>query len=273
MTSFESLDIKIDGHVATVTLVGPGRGNTMGPEFWREMPVAFAELGANADVRAIVITGSGGNFSYGLDLGRMLAQWSDALAANATAGPRTRFMHAIRDCQAAMNAVADCRKPVIAAVSGWCVGGGVDLIAACDIRLASADAKFSIREVKLSIVADVGSLQRLSGVIGEGHLRELAYTGKDIDAARAREIGLLNDVHADPDAALAAAQELAAEIAANSPLAVEGVKEALDLPRHRAIEDGLRHASIWSAAFLASDDLTEAVTAFQERRPATFHGR
>ena len=123
--------------------------------------------------------------------------------------------------------MAGCRKPVIAAVSGWCIGGGVDVIAAADIRLASADAKFSIREVKVAIVADLGSLQRLAGIIGEGHLRELAFTGKDIDAARAEKIGLVNDVYPDQDAVLAAARELAADIAANPPLVVQGVKDVL----------------------------------------------
>lgn len=264
-----SLRTDIDGPVATVTLLGPGKGNAMGPDFWRELPEVFAELGADDAVRAIVLTGSGSNFSYGLDLAAMLPQWSEVLSPDAQAGPRTEFMRVIRDMQSAMDAVATCRKPVIAALSGWCVGGGVDLIAACDIRLADPTAMFSIREARLAIVADVGSLQRLAGVIGEGHLRELAYTARDVDAEHALRIGLVNHVYDDVQQA---ARELAAEIAANPPLAVQGTKEALDLPRRRAIEDGLRHASIWSAAFLPSKDLTEAVAAFHERRPAEFAG-
>lgn len=220
-------------------------------------------------MRAIVVTGSGAHFSYGLDLAAMLPHWSEVLSPGAQAGPRMEFLRVIRSMQAAIDAVATCRKPVIAAVSGWCVGGGVDLIAACDIRLADSTAMFSIREARLAIVADVGSLQRLAGVIGEGHLRELAYTARDVDAEYGRRIGLVNEVHDDVQQA---ARDLAGEIAANPPLAVQGTKEALDLPRRRAIEDGLRHASIWSAAFLPSKDLAEAVAAFQERRPAEFTG-
>ena len=133
--------------------------------------------------------------------------------------------------QGAINAVADCRTPTIASVHGWCIGGGVDLISAVDIRYASADAKFSVREVKLAIVADVGSLARLPLILTDGHLRELALTGKDIDAARAEKIGLVNDVYDDAEASLAAAHETAAEIAANPPLVVNGVKDVLDQQR------------------------------------------
>jgi enoyl-CoA hydratase len=194
------------------------------------------------------------------------------LGGDALAGPRTDFLGKIRILQQSVTAVAACRKPVIAAVSGWCIGGGVDVIAAADIRLASADAKFSVREVKVAIVADLGSLQRLAGIVGEGHLRELALTGKDIDAARAEKIGLVNDVHADQDALLAAARELAAEIAANPPLVVQGTKDVLGHEREQRVADGLRYVAAWNAAFLPSKDLGEAVQAFTERRPPEFTG-
>ncbi len=178
----------------------------------------------------------------------------------------------MRRLQAAITSVAKCRTPVVAAVSGWCVGAGVDLIAAADVRVAAADAKFSVREVKVAIVADLGSLQRLAGIIGDGHLRELAFTGKDIDAARAERIGLVNDVYPDRDAALAGAHDLAEEIAANSPLVVRGIKDVLDHDREPRVEAGLRYVAAWNAAFLPSEDLTEAVTAFTERRPPRFTG-
>src|SRR5579862_3742034 len=129
--------------------------------------------------------------------------------------------------QASVTSVAQCPKPVIAAIHGYCIGGGVDVISACDIRLASADAVFSVRETKVAIVADLGSLQRLPRIIGAGHVAELAYTGKDIDAERAREIGLVNDVFGDRDALLEAARALGSQIAANSPLAVQGTKAVL----------------------------------------------
>ncbi|MGH3712189.1 MAG: crotonase/enoyl-CoA hydratase family protein [Micromonosporaceae bacterium] len=271
-TELKSLQVTRDGHVAEVTMLGPGKGNAMGPDFWRELPQVFAALDADPEVRAAVLTGSGKHFSYGLDLPAMLPQWGEALAGGAQAGPRTEFLYEIRRLQDAISSLAACRKPVVAAVSGWCIGGGVDLISAADVRLASADAKFSIREVKLAIVADIGSLQRLSGVIGEGHLRELALTGKDIDAARAAEIGLVNHVHPDQAAVLAAARELATEIAANPPLTVYGVKHMLNEGREAAIAAGLRQVSAWNAAFLPSEDLAEAVQAFVQKRPPEFRG-
>jgi enoyl-CoA hydratase len=169
--------------------------------------------------------------------------------------------------------VQTCRKPVIAAVRGWCIGGGLDLIAACDIRLCSADARFSLREAKMAIVADIGSLQRLPPIIGEGYTRELAYTGKDIDAQRALRIGLVNEVHDSADELLAAARALAGEIAANAPLAVQGSKRVLNETQGKTVEEGLRYVALWNAAYLHTNDLSEAMRAFIEKRPPQFKGK
>ncbi|WP_410650448.1 crotonase/enoyl-CoA hydratase family protein [Amycolatopsis sp. cmx-4-54] len=267
-----SLKVDIDGHVAEVTLLGPSKGNAMGPDFWRELPIVFRALDADSRVRAVVLTGSGKHFSYGLDLPAMMPSWGEMLGGDALAGPRTKFLDEVKTLQASVSSIAECRKPVIAAISGWCIGGGVDVIAAADIRLASADAKFSVREVKVAIVADLGSLQRLAPIIGEGHLRELALTGKDIDAARAEKIGLVNDVYADQDTLLAEARKLAAEIATNPPLVVQGTKNVLSANTERQVADGLRYVSAWNAAFLPSKDLGEAVQAFLERRAPEFKG-
>ncbi|EUA19183.1 enoyl-CoA hydratase/isomerase family protein [Mycobacterium xenopi 4042] len=155
--SYESVTVETKDQVAQVTLIGPGKGNAMGPAFWSELPQVFAALDADRDVRAIVITGSGRNFSYGLDVPAMAGR-SPAAGGDALARPRADFHAEILRMQRAINAVAECRTPTIASVHGWCIGGGVDLISAVDIRYASADAKFSVREVKLAIVADVGSL-------------------------------------------------------------------------------------------------------------------
>lgn len=262
-----SLKVDSSDHVAEVTLLGPGKGNAMGPDFWRELPLVFGALDADPAVRAVVLTGSGPHFSYGLDLPAMAPK---LFGDGAAQGPR--LLAEIHILQDSVTAVAACRKPVIAAVSGWCVGGGVDLIAAADIRLASADAKFSVREVKLAIVADLGSLQRLAGIIGEGHLRELAFTGKDVDATHAARIGLVNTVYPDQDSTLAAARDLAAEIASNSPLAVQGVKDVLNSDRESTVAAGLRYVAARNATVLPSKDLTEAVQAFLERRAPTFTG-
>ncbi len=270
--AYESVTVETKDHVAQVTLIGPGKGNAMGPAFWSEMPELFAELDADPEVRAIVLTGSGRNFSYGLDVPAMGGSFTPLLSGDALAGPRAVFHREVKRMQGAISAVADCRTPTIAAVHGWCIGGGVDLISAVDIRYASADAKFSVREVKLAIVADVGSLARLPMILNDGHLRELALTGKDIDAARAEKIGLVNDVYADADAALAAAHATAAEIAANPPLTVHGIKDVLDQQRIAAVSESLRYVAAWNAAFLPSKDLTEGISATFEKRPPQFTG-
>ncbi|WP_280358394.1 crotonase/enoyl-CoA hydratase family protein [Nocardia otitidiscaviarum] len=273
MTEWKAFTVESKDRVAQVTLTGPGKGNAMGPDFWHELPLIFGELDADPEVRAIVLTGSGKHFSYGLDLPAMSPLFGPLLGERALAAPRTNFMRHIREMQAAVTAVADCRTPVIAAVSGWCIGGGLDLIAAVDVRLASAEAKFSLREAKVAIVADIGSLHRLPGIIGEGHVRELALTGKDIDAARAEKIGLVNDVYPDQDAVLDAAHAMAREIAANPPLVVQGIKDVLDQPKASRVADGLRYVSAWNAAFLPSEDLTEAIQSVFEKREPEFRGR
>ncbi|MGB3696875.1 MAG: crotonase/enoyl-CoA hydratase family protein [Gordonia sp. (in: high G+C Gram-positive bacteria)] len=272
-TAYRAFELAVSDHVAEVTLIGPGKGNAMGPDFWTELVPLFEGIDADPEVRAVVLTGSGRHFSFGLDLPAMMGDFGKVLADDAKAGPRTDFHNMIKRMQHGVNAVADCRKPVVAAISGWCIGGGVDLITAADIRVASADAKFSVREVKVAIVADMGSLARLPLIVGDGHTRELALTGKDIDAARAEKIGLVSDVYADQDAALAAARTLAAEIAANAPLVVQGVMDVLDHSRSARVDDSLRYVAAWNAAFLPSDDLTEAVTAVFEKRAPEFKGR
>ena len=272
-SSWKAFTVERTEHVAQVTLIGPGKGNAMGPDFWSELPQIFAQLDADPEVRAIVLTGAGKHFSYGLDLPAMGGDLGSVLADKAQAKPRTDFHAMVKRMQAAITAVADCRKPVVAAISGWCIGGGVDLISAADIRYASTDAQFSVREVKVGIVADVGSLARLPLIIGDGHLRELALTGKDIDAARAEKIGLVSDVFDDAASALAAAHATAAEIAANPPLVVHGIKDVLDHTRSAQVDDSLRYVAAWNSAFLPSEDLTEAITAVMQKRTPVFKGR
>jgi enoyl-CoA hydratase len=265
-----ALQIQIADHVAEVTLLGPGKGNAMGPDFWREMPEAFAALDADDAVRAVIVRGAGGNFSYGLDLMAMMETVGPLLAGPQMADGRQKLLDVIGRMQGACDRVAHCRKPVIAAVAGWCIGGGVDLIAACDVRVASKDAHFSVREVKLAIVADVGSLQRLPPIIGQGHTRELAFTGKDIDAEHARRIGLVSEVFEDEAALLQGARALARQIAENPPVVVQGIKQVMNDCQGLSVAEGLRHVAVWNAAFLQSTDLAEALAAFAERRKPAF---
>jgi enoyl-CoA hydratase len=279
ITSFTSPVLSIEQHdaVATVWLDQPEARNAMGPDLWADLPRAMHAVSEEAAVRVVVVAARGPHFSVGLDLKAMGSVLSgdggDGSPAPSMAARARKSRREVLRLQASISAVALCPKPVIAAVHGYCIGGGVDLIAACDIRLASADAVFSVREAKVAIVADLGSLQRLPAIIGAGHLAELAFTGKDIDAARAREIGLVNEVAADADAVQAAAAALAGEIAANSPIAVQGTKSVLAANEGRTVAEGLDYVATWNAGMLASDDLVEAMMAFMERRPPKFTGR
>jgi enoyl-CoA hydratase len=282
--SFESPVLTIEQHdaVATIWLDRPEARNAMGDDLWRDLPRAAEVVGADPEIRVVVIAAKGPHFSVGLDLkamgGLLSGGGGSGDGANTTspssAAARARGTRSsVLRLQASVTAVAQCPKPVIAAVHGYCIGGGVDLISACDIRLASADATFSVREAKVAIVADLGSLQRLPAIISAGHLAELAFTGKDISAERAKEIGLVNDVAADADGVLKAAYELAAEIAANSPIAVQGTKAVLAANEGRTVAEGLDYVATWNAGMLASDDLVEAMMAFMEKRAPKFTGR
>jgi enoyl-CoA hydratase len=270
------LSIEHHGAVATVWLDRPEARNAMGLDLWRDLPRAMQVVSDDPAVRVVVVAAKGPHFSVGLDLKALGGVLSEGFVDAEKPSAAVRAQGARREVlrlQASITAVAACPKPVIAAVHGYCIGGGVDLIAACDIRLASADAVFSVREAKVAIVADLGSLQRLPAIISAGHLAELAFTGKDISAARAKEIGLVNDVAADADGVRKAAYELAGEIAANSPVAVQGTKAILAANEGRTVAEGLDYVATWNAGMLNSDDLVEAMTAFMERRPPNFTGR
>jgi enoyl-CoA hydratase len=259
------------GHVATLWLDDPEARNAMGPAFFEQLPAEMGRLGQDDRVRAVVVAARGPHFSVGLDLGSL-----DSLAPPAGGSPAQRAQatyRQIKRLQASIGSVADCPKPVVAAVHGRCLGGGLDLAAACDMRVCSADAVFSLRETKMAMVADLGSLQRLCAVVGRGSLAELALTGKDVGAERAERIGLVNAVAPSPEAALEEARALAEEAAACSPLAVEGTKAVLAATQGRPLDEGLDYVALWNAAFLASHDLAEAVSAFFEKRPARFEGR
>lgn len=270
--SSDVLTLDLDGPVATLWLARPDQRNAMGPDFWTDLPRAMQAIAGADDVRAVILAARGPAFTAGLDLkamGPKLFQQDDA----ASDVVRRQRLHAqIKHMQAAITSVADCAVPVIAAVHGYCLGGGIDLITACDVRLAAADAVFSVRETKMAIVADLGTLQRLPRIIAQGHVAELVYTGKDIGADRAREIGLVNDVYPDASAVQKAARTMADEIASNSPLVVQGAKHVLRAGEDQTVEEGLDYVALWNTSFLLSDDLSEAVMAFMQQRAPEFSG-
>lgn len=264
----ETLRIERNEQLTSVVLEKP----TMPPLFFEELGAAFDEIARDDGVRAVIVRSACKHFSYGLDLPAAFAELGPGLQGGGAA-TRAELHRTIQRLQAELTKVASCPVPVIAAVHGWCIGGAIDLISACDIRLATTDARFSVRETKIAIVADLGTLQRLPLIVGQGAARELAFTGKDITAERAERIGLVNEVFADGDALVAAAESLGREIAANAPLTVRGVKRVLDFGVGRRVSDGLDYVAAWNSAFLASEDLGEALSAFLEKRPAAFKGR
>ena len=272
--AYQSLRIEQADGIAEVVLTGPGKGNALGPDFWREMPEVLRALDADDAVRVILLRGDGAHFTYGLDLMAMTETLGPLILGEGNlALERTKLLQLIEKMQAATEGLARCRKPVLAAVHGWCIGGGMDVIAACDFRYCSREAKFSLREVRVGITADLGALQRLPRIIGEGNARELAYTGGDVDAERALQMGLVNQVFATPEELLAAARATARKIADNPPLVVQGAKQVMEYCADKSVADGLRYVAVWNSAFLQSHDLAEAFAAFAERRPPRFQGR
>lgn len=271
--SYKTLECRISDFVAEVLMLGAGKGNALGPDLFREMPLLFAELDRDDKVRAVILGGSGNNFSFGMDLLGMFYQFGPLISGESMADTRTRLYEAIREMQKFCTCVAECRKPVIAAVQGWCIGGGLDLISACDIRLCSSDAKFSFREVKLAMVGDIGGLQRLPGIIGQGAARELALTGRDITADEAHHMRLVNHVYDSREALYEGARAMAQEIAENAPLVVAGIKHVMNYCADKSIEEGLNYVALWNSAFLQSLDLAEALSAFAEKRKPEYHGK
>ena len=269
------LTLEINGPVATLWLDRPEKRNAMSQELVADLPLAMAAIGENEDIRAVVIAGRGKSFCVGIDLASLMGGGGHGEKGENISGATAsvRQMKVTRAFQASISSVAECPVPVIAAIHSHCIGAGMDLVTACDIRLASEDALFGVRETKIGIVADVGTLQRLPGIVSTGQVAELAYTGKDIDAKRAEKIGLVNDVYTDADAVYAAALELAAEIAANAPLAVRGTKFILQQGEDLTTEQSLLLNGLWTmATTLNSNDLGEAMQAFMEKRPAKFTG-
>ncbi|MGH9303184.1 MAG: crotonase/enoyl-CoA hydratase family protein [Acidimicrobiales bacterium] len=261
-----------DGHVAVLWLDRAQRRNAMNRLLFEQLRTAMELLSDDEETRAVVIAAKGTAFSVGLDLRELGADRAGAGETISGAARARRTLDMVSVLQGAIGSVAACTKPVIAAVQGYCVGGGLDLISACDIRVCSSDATFSLREARMAMVADLGSLQRLPLIVGMGQLAELAYTAKDIDAPRAEQIGLVNAVFPDAKATLEGALLMARQIAANSPLSVQGTKAMLREVRRGEVEAGLRYVAAWNAGQLWSSDLEEALSAFLERRPPSFSG-
>jgi enoyl-CoA hydratase/carnithine racemase len=257
-----------DGHIAWLVLDRPEKRNTMNAAFFRGLAQHFRNLDQDNDVRVIAIRAEGKSFTAGLDLGE-----AGSLLTGTGADQRETLRRAIAEFQESFNLIERCRKPVIAAIHGHCIGGGINLICACDIRLATRDAIFSVRETRIGIVADIGVLQRLPHIVGSGWAGELALTGRDFSAQEALNMGLVTRLCDDRKQLWATAGQMAAAISALPPLTVQGVKDVLLYSRDNGVYPGLQYVAQKNAAALPSEDLFEAVAAFMQKRQPLFKGK
>ncbi|WP_348748364.1 crotonase/enoyl-CoA hydratase family protein [Pseudomonas rhodesiae] len=268
MSEYQAFVVELNGNVANVQINRPEKINAMNAAFWTEIIDIFQWIDDTDAVRAVVLSGAGKHFSSGIDL-MMLASVANDLGKDV--GRNARLLRRkILELQASFNAVDNCRKPVLAAIQGYCIGGAIDLISACDMRYAAEDAQFSIKEIDIGMAADVGTLQRLPRIIGDGMLRELAYTGRMFGAEEARDIGLVNRVYADHDSLLAGVLEIARGIAAKSPIAVTGTKAMISYMRDHTVNDGLEYVATWNSAMLQSNDLRVAIAAHMSKQTPEF---
>jgi len=263
----ERIAVAIEDNVAHVEFARPEKFNAMDADMFAAIGDTFRTLGRDPAVRAILLSGRGRHFTAGLDLEYASRQFPPSQDPGRAAEARLRHIEWLQDM---FNAVEQARPPVIAVVHGGCIGAGVDIASACDLRVASADAFFQVAEIDVAITADLGTLQRLGYLIPHGILRELTYTGRRMGAEEAARYGLVNQVAADAAAALEAGRALARNIAAKSPLAAAGAKRSLNHSRGRPVEEGLRDVALWNAATLVSADLGEAIQARLGKREAKF---
>jgi len=272
MSTYEFYQVEKKPPIAWVYLNRPEKKNAMNPPAWRESIPIFADLDADKDIRAVIVSGRGPCFSAGIDLMGMAGELPELMETEQKGGTKWRLIKKIHALQDTISCIEWCRKPVIAAIHGYCIGAGLDMATACDIRVCTRDAVFSLKEAAVSFVADVGVLQRIPLIVGQGFARELAYTAKTFDADRARRMLLVNDVFDDYDAMMAGAVQLANEIAANSPLAVEASKDVLNYGVGKSIDDGLKYVASVSSNIIPSKDFMEAIAAFMEKRKPEFTG-
>jgi len=267
--AYTTIDFSVTGHVAHIRLNRPDKLNTMVMAFWQELVDVFAEIEERMEVRCAVISSTGRHFTAGLDLSAFAG-----LATELAAGDRGRtgeqFRRTVAELQESFTVIDRCRVPVLVAVQGGCIGGGVDLISACDMRYCTADAWFCIQEINIGMTADVGTLQRLPHLMPSGLVRELAYSGRRLLAEEAARTGLVNQVYADHAAMLEGVLAMARVIAEKSPLAVHGTKQMLNYTRDHSVADALDYMQVWQAGMFLTQDLIEQAQANQEKRPARF---
>jgi len=255
------------GHIAWMILNNPHKRNAMSFSFYDGLKTHFNEIDKDSDIYVVIIKAEGKSFTTGTDLDEF-----EGICKLIKPNNRESILLKLLQAQQGINSIEECRKPVIAAVHSHCLGAGVDLLCACDVRLATENAVFSIREVRMGFIADVGTIQRLPHIIEDGYVRELVFTGRDFNAAEAHRMGFITRICKDQEELYAEAEKLADQIASCAPLAVQGSKEAIIFSRDKGIRAGLKYVARKNADMCPSEDMMEAFTAFREKRLPIFKG-
>ena len=260
-----------DGHVGFITLNRPEKRNALNPAVWGSLDSAIGLAEEDGDVRVVILQGEGKSFCAGLDLSPENELFS-VVGMDPTASQKVEFFREVRKTQDIHTRLELLQRPTIAIIQGHCLGAGLELALCCDIRLCSSETLFALPEAKLGFITDVGGLQRLPKVVGKGHAREIAFRGHRFDAKRAQVINLVNDVYPDEETLRAKALEMAEEIAGNPPLAVQGAKDVLLFDEEATLTESLEYNAARSSMIVPSEDLSEAVTAYLEKRQGEFKG-
>ena len=265
--------VNVADHIANLVLSRPDELNTMSRDFWVELGDVLEEINKDSDVRVVVMSSTGKHFCAGMDL-NAFSNGVDNIPGDKKPD-HARIGEAVyrvaKELQEYISTLEKIRVPVIAAIHGGCIGGAVDLVTACDIRLASQDAFFCIQEINIGMAADVGTLQRLPKIIPDSKMREMAYTGRRMYADEAKENGLVSNTYESHEKLLEAANELAREIASKSPVAIYGLKAVMNYSRDHTVSEGLEYNAVWRGAMLSQKDMAEAMTANVEKRDASFN--
>ncbi|MCB0503159.1 MAG: crotonase/enoyl-CoA hydratase family protein [Bacteroidetes bacterium] len=269
MTAYKYFLIEKEAGVAQVKINRPDKANAFNQGCWEEMQQIFESLSEDDSVRVIILSGEGKHFTAGIDLELLMSVSSlTSMPCSGRKGEKLRKL--VKQLQAPINAIETCSKPVLAAIHSGCIGGGVDITCACDIRYATQDAFFTIKEIDMGMVADLGTLQRLPKIIPHGMAAELAYTGRKMFGQEAQSVGLVNAVYATKEEMMHSVTEIAKTIASKSPLSIRGSKEMLQYSRDHSVADGLNYIATWNAGMLLSTDLMEAFQASMQKRAPEF---
>ncbi len=267
--NYQYFKTDIQNSIANVAFNRPEKANALHMQAWEEMQAIFESLSTNDEVRVVILSGEGKHFCAGIDLELLMSV--AGLQSMECAGRRSeKIRELVLKLQATINAIEKCAKPVLAAIHNGCIGGGVDISAACDMRYCSEDAYFTIKEIDMGMVADLGTLQRLPKLIAPGLAAEMAYTGRKLFGPEAEKIGLVNRCFPNKDEMMLAVSEIAGTIAAKSPLSIRGTKDVLRYTRDHGVEDSLNYIATWNAGMLLSSDLMESFQATMEKRTPEF---